>query len=118
MLEANGQKQLNVEVVARQAVGVARVRLIAKMNDETYEETVELPVRPASPRINRGGVVSVSVDAPAKLTVPGDMLAGTDSFQIQVAPWAALRLPEGLDYLEQYPYGCDPWGDVAFGTCF
>src|SRR5206468_666203 len=61
---------------------------------------------PASPTIATGGYAIATPDTPASIAMPTNLLAGTSSFQIRVTPFPSLQLPQGLDYLERYPYGC------------
>jgi uncharacterized protein YfaS (alpha-2-macroglobulin family) len=103
---ANGQTNQTLNVVADNSAGVAHVRVVATMGSESFEETVEIPIRPASPTITTGGYAVATPDKPLPITLPKEMLAGTTSYEIRVTPWPALELPEGLDYLERYPYGC------------
>jgi uncharacterized protein YfaS (alpha-2-macroglobulin family) len=105
-LAPNGQITQFVEVTASKDSGVSHVALIANMGDESYEEDVEIPVRPASPEIQLGGYAVATPDKAAELSLPGGMLKGTDHFELKVTPWPSLQLPQGLDYLERYPYGC------------
>lgn len=101
-----GQGVTSVDVIALQRTGVARVRLVATLGGEQFEEVVELPVRAASPTISRGGYATASPDAPAKLDIPSGLIDGTGTLRVNVTPWPDLQLPQGLDYLDRYPYGC------------
>ena len=103
---ANGQATTWFEIHAADRAGVARVRLTASMNSENYVESVELPVRPASPMIADGGYALATVAKPALVSLPAGMLPGTERFELRVSARPQLGLPEGLDYLNRYPYGC------------
>lgn len=105
-LSPNGQATELVEVTAAQDIGVSHVELIATAGDAFYDEDAEIPVRPASPAIQLGGYAVATPDKPAEITIPGGMLKGTQKFELKVTPWPSLDLPQGLDYLDQYPYGC------------
>ena len=105
-VKAAGQETARIEFAAAQATGIARVRLTAAMNGEHYREEIALPIRPSSPTITLGGYAAVSPEMPLKLDLPQPMLIGTERLEIRVTPWPTLQLPEGLDYLERYPYGC------------
>jgi uncharacterized protein YfaS (alpha-2-macroglobulin family) len=85
---------------------VSHAALVAKAGDESYEEDVEIPVRPASSEIQLGGYAVATPDKPAEISWPGGMLKGTEHLELKVTPWPSLQLPQGLDYLERYPYGC------------
>jgi uncharacterized protein YfaS (alpha-2-macroglobulin family) len=114
-LRAGGQQTIQLHLSAAQRVGVAQVRLAAAMNGESYGETIELPVRPANPTITGGGYATATTAEPLKLPIPGGLLPGTQRLTIKVTPWPTLELPEGLDYLERYPYGC---AEQTVSTCF
>ncbi len=106
MLSGNGQTQIDLPVCAGEAAGVAMVRLTASMNDETFEENIELPVRPPSPTLQFGGYAAASTTQPTVLNNLVPLLPGTEAMNVRVTPWPTLRLPQGLDYLDRYPYGC------------
>ena len=105
-LGGNGQRQIDLPVSVGQAAGVAAVRLTASMNGETFEENVELPVRPPSPALQFGGYIAASTTQPAILNNTQPLLPGTEAMNVRITPWPTLRLPQGLDYLDRYPYGC------------
>ena len=105
-LAANGQGTEWIEVTATKDCGVSHVSLAASAGDESYNESVELPVRPASPEIQFGGYAVATPGKPAEIILPGGMLKGTERFELKATPWPSLELPRGLDYLDRYPYGC------------
>ena len=89
-----------------QAAGAADVRVTASMNGESFEENVELPVRPASPALQFGAYAAASTTQPTILSNLQPLLPGTEAINVRITPWPTLRLPQGLDYLDRYPYGC------------
>ncbi len=105
-VRAGGQATASVDVTVADRIGVARARLIADLDGEHYEETLELPVRPASPSILLGGYASAAPDKPCKVSMPGGMVEGTARYTVRISPWPVLELPQGLEYLDHYPYGC------------
>lgn len=105
-LKGNGQSTRTIGVNVAAQSGVSRVQLTAKLGDETYVEDVEIPVRPASPEVTVGGYAVATPDKAVAVSLPGGMLEGTGRAQIRVTPLPSLRLPEGLDSLDRYPYGC------------
>lgn len=105
-LPANGQTTESVEVTAGRDAGVSHATLIASAGGESYEEDVEIPVRPASAEIRSGGYAVATPGKACEISLPGGMLKGTEHFHVRVTPWPSLELPQGLDYLERYPYGC------------
>ena len=105
-LAPGGQGQVELNVTVGQGVGVARVHLTTSMNGEQYQELVELPVRPAAPMTQFGGIARGTTNGPTVLTGLVPMMPGTGSLHVDVSPWPTLNLPKGLDYLDRYPYGC------------
>ena len=105
-LGPNGQSTQFIEVTVANHCGVSHVMLSAEMGDETYEEDVELPVRPASPEVTIGGYAVATPKKATEISLPGGMLDGTAHFQLKATPRPSLQLPRALDYLERYPYGC------------
>lgn len=105
-LPPNGQAIESVEVTAAPDSGVSHIVLVASAGGESYEEDVEIPVRPASPEIHMGGYAVATPDKPAEIIIPGGMMKGSERFELNATPWPSLQLPQGLDYLERYPYGC------------
>ena len=105
-LAPRGQRQFDLPVVVANGVGVARVRLTATMNGESYVEEMELPVRPAAPTTEFGGIARGTVGRATELSGLVPMVPGTGSVRVDVSPWPTLNLPKGLAYLDRYPYGC------------
>jgi uncharacterized protein YfaS (alpha-2-macroglobulin family) len=105
-ITGGGQAQVNLDVLAGQAVGVGRVQISVAFGSEFYHEEVELPVRPASPMMQFGGIGAASTTQPSTIGSLTAMMPGTDSLHVNLTPWPTLNLPKGLEYLDEYPYGC------------
>ncbi|HWE98060.1 MAG TPA: MG2 domain-containing protein [Tepidisphaeraceae bacterium] len=105
-LRPGGQAIAAFDVIVQEATGIARVHLLARMGSETYEENVEIPVRPASPAMADGGFLPAKPGTSTFVEIPGGMLAQTVHYELRVSSSPQLQLPEGLDYLDHYPYGC------------
>ena len=105
-LAANGQARIDLPVTVADRVGVARMRLTADLAGEQFTEDVELPVRPAAPTSQFGGVARGSPSGPVSLAGLVPVVPGTNDVRVDVTPWPTLNLHRGLDYLNRYPYGC------------
>jgi hypothetical protein len=115
-IPAAGCGEVSLPIVVLPMAKVAHVHLSASLNHEAWQESMELPIRPASPEISVGGYAMASPAKPATMPIAaGQMLAGTQKLQINVAPLPTLQLPEGLQYLDQYPYGC---AEQTVSGCF
>ncbi|MDB5320668.1 MAG: alpha-2-macroglobulin domain protein, partial [Phycisphaerales bacterium] len=105
-IKAGEQHVFGLPCVAADRVGVARVRLMASAGNESCTETTELPIRPPSPFISSGGFAVVSPGAGEPLDLKNEFLAGTEQTLVTLTPMPSLQLPQAIDYLERYPYGC------------
>jgi uncharacterized protein YfaS (alpha-2-macroglobulin family) len=92
--------------VASNSIGVARIRLTASAGAEACVENTELPIRPASPFITTGGLAVLTPGKSESITLKDDFLPGTEQTSVSVTPLPSLQLPEAIEYLERYPYGC------------
>ena len=90
-LAANGQATRFVEVTAINDSGVSHTALVAQMGSESYQEDVEIPVRPASPTIQLGGYAVATPDKPIEISLPGGMLKGTGQTEIKITPWPSCN---------------------------
>ncbi|HEX3357020.1 MAG TPA: MG2 domain-containing protein, partial [Tepidisphaeraceae bacterium] len=93
-IAANGQSTQTLHLLAGKSAGVAHARVIATLGSETFSETVEIPIRPASPTITTGGFAIATPDSPLPISLPKDMLPGTLSYQLRVTQRPALQLPQ------------------------
>jgi alpha-2-macroglobulin len=105
-LRPNGHSLLHFDVIADDRAGIAHAHLIAHFGGESFEENIELPVRPASPPVALGDYMIAKPDAPALVSLPQGMLPGSGKFELRISPQPQLQIPQGLDYLDRYPYGC------------
>ncbi len=106
IVPAGKQQTYLFHVTASPMVGVARAVVTATMNGESASDEVELPVRPASPMLTYGGVKTALPGEPINLDPGLPLLPGTGQYRLRVASQPELILPQGLDYLNSYPYGC------------
>jgi len=105
-MKNNERIPLEFAVEAGPSVGPAEIRLKASLGDETVEEVVEIPVRPASPLQSVYGTVAVPAGESTKLSFPGRWLKGTGRYELQYSALPSVKLKGGLEYLLRYPYGC------------
>jgi uncharacterized protein YfaS (alpha-2-macroglobulin family) len=105
-IKAGGQHTLMLPCVASERVGVARVRLTASAGAETSVENTELPIRPPSPFVTTGGLAILSPAQGESISLKDEFFAGTEQTTVSLTPLPSLQLPQAIDYLERYPYGC------------
>ena len=105
-IPAGGQATYTLDATANAACGLATASVVATMNGDTAVDAVEFPVRPPSAAVTLSDTQTAEPGRPVSFDAGPSMLDGTDVEQILVSPQPQLVLPEGLDYLNRYPYGC------------
>jgi uncharacterized protein YfaS (alpha-2-macroglobulin family) len=103
---AGGSARAAFTLRASEKAGKASARLDARLGDEAYFETVELPVRPAAPRVERTRSGSVTAEKPLELSASSGFLAGTSRWRLVVSSFPDIELAGSLKYLLDYPHGC------------
>ncbi|MFO7535902.1 MAG: alpha-2-macroglobulin [Kiritimatiellia bacterium] len=86
--------------------GVGRVRLVMRANGERWEERIELPVRPAWPRVFLSGDGVVYPARSAALGLPDNWFPNTGTGRLVCSGQPGLEGLGALDFLDDYPYGC------------
>ncbi len=86
--------------------GVARVTVAASWDGDLAEETISLPIRPASPRISLSGGGSVPAGSVGSLELPRSWFPGTVRSRLVLSGAPGVDLAGVLRYLDTYPYGC------------
>ena len=108
-LNPNAEKRIVFRIKTKQFLGSSSVEIIAtgeKGITETFTETTELPVRPASPLQKRTGAGEVAGGATQPLKLPTDFLPASLRSQLVVSRSPMTAFAKDLRYLLQYPYGC------------
>jgi uncharacterized protein YfaS (alpha-2-macroglobulin family) len=112
ILKPNTEKRISFKVYARQSIGNGVVKITIyktgqdKSERETYTETIELPIRPASPLQKRTGAGVVAGGATQQLNLTSDFLPSSMGSQLVVSRSPMTEFAKDLRYLLQYPYGC------------
>lgn len=104
-IPAGGSAQFSLAVEATGA-GLGRARLSARLGEETAQEELELPVRPAAAASATGGELRVAPGRPLRLELPQDLLPGTAGYRLRLGARPRLAIDRGIDRLLAYPYGC------------
>ncbi|MFD2784156.1 alpha-2-macroglobulin family protein [Hymenobacter rubripertinctus] len=105
-LPVNSEKRILFRVVAPAGIGNGTVRTLVKAGTETFTETIEIPVRPASPLQKRTGSGVVAGGANQALNLKTDFLPSSLRSQLVVSRSPMTEFAKDLRYLLQYPYGC------------
>lgn len=108
MLPPNSERRVNFHVNALTSIGNGSVKIIvtSPVSKETFTETIELPIRPASPLQKRTGAGVVAGGATQQLNLTSDFLPSSMRSQLVVSRSPMTEFAKDLRYLLQYPYGC------------
>ncbi|MCX7624633.1 MAG: MG2 domain-containing protein [Candidatus Sumerlaeaceae bacterium] len=105
-IDPRGQRTAFITLKAKETVGVARLRVTAAAGDFRHEESLELPVRPATVPKRVAGRGFVQPGSQLRLELPHDFMAGTTTGVLTVGHSRAGELVTALQYNITYPYGC------------
>ncbi len=87
-------------------IGVARVTVRVEAGGERFEETTELPVRPASGRVLRTVLGRVAAGERKKVELPAAYAPQTLNWRLSLSGRQEVQLVGALQELLDYPYGC------------
>jgi len=108
-LKPNNEQRVTLHFKAASAIGNGIVKITVrgvKGITETFTETIELPIRPASPLQKRTGAGVVAGGAAQQLNLRTDFLPSSLRSQLVVSRSPMTEFAKDLRYLLQYPYGC------------
>ncbi|QIL77142.1 alpha-2-macroglobulin family protein [Hymenobacter sp. HDW8] len=105
-LQPGTEKRVVFRVFATSQLGNAPVKVYFEAGNETFIETIELPVRPASPLQKRTGSGVVAGGQIQNLNLKTDFLPASMRSQLVVSRSPMTEFAKDLRYLLQYPYGC------------
>ncbi|WP_022824124.1 alpha-2-macroglobulin family protein [Hymenobacter norwichensis] len=106
-LKPNSEGRAVFHIVAN-GIGASSVTVSVKSSNskEVFTETIELPIRPASPLQKRTGAGVVAGGATQQLKLTSDFLPSSMRSQLVVSRSPMTEFAKDLRYLLQYPYGC------------
>ncbi|HVR76276.1 MAG TPA: MG2 domain-containing protein [Planctomycetota bacterium] len=96
---SGGSGRVDFTLRALERVGKASARLEASLGPETWSETIELPVRPAAPRLVRRESGEVTAGMPLEVARRGEYLAGTSRSTLVLSALPTLELVGPLGWL-------------------
>lgn len=91
---------------AAAGIGVARVTVRVEVDGAAFEETTELPVRPASGRVLRTVLGSVASGENRRVELPGAYAPQTLDWRLSLSGRQEVQLVGALQELLDYPYWC------------
>ena len=94
------------QLQAQPGMGEVALTVSARGAGESVKTRVELPLRPAAPRVIRTGSGVLTEAEPVSLKLPSDWIAGTEEYRLTTSAFPAVQFTGSLQYLLRYPYGC------------
>jgi uncharacterized protein YfaS (alpha-2-macroglobulin family) len=94
---------------AGKRVGLARVRMTAKLGDETdaFEDVIPVELLVSAETVAAHGEAGDgNAVATETLTIPASVVPGLGGLHVELSSTAMVGLGEGARYLVEYPYGC------------
>ncbi|MCD6018648.1 MAG: hypothetical protein K0S53_1769 [Bacteroidetes bacterium] len=101
-----GDKVVNFKLKIKDALGVSRIKVVAKGAGETASETIEIAVRANNPSITDADEYVLTASKNLSVNYAPIGMNGTNKAFIELSTLPAINLSQRLEYLVQYPHGC------------
>ena len=105
-LAGHSRRTLTVPIEAAGEIGAARVTIRVKGGAEEFADTIEIPVRPASPWRTADTSTVIAPGQTADFQSPTGILESSASQLFEILPRPACDIRSAFGYLTSYPYGC------------
>jgi alpha-2-macroglobulin len=106
LFRKEGEKEVFFDAEALNEAGVARITVTASSGTLKAEKTIELDVRPSSPRIYETQKFEIKPGEKIDIEVPDKGIAGTNRAKINISKRPNLNINHRIGWLIRYPYGC------------
>ncbi len=104
--EKSDEALFNVRLTAGPGAGMSYLSMTAEYDGETIVQELDLPVRPANPRIALSGSGVAKGGESAAIPIPRSWFPGTEEGRLVLSDFPALDLLGAASFLVTYPYGC------------
>lgn len=101
-----GEQMTYFQVTAPNAIGVAKVRIVAQSGAEKTAYDVEMDVRNPNPYVTNVVAATLQPKQTWSTAYSAIGMAGTNSGTVEVSSIPPINLNKRLSYLIQYPHGC------------
>ncbi len=105
-LEPGGSQVVRLPLIAGRTSGKALCAIEVTGGVDTYRETIELAVRPASGLQVSAAFHKLAAGEVLPLAAPAGWISESTALTLGFSAQPALRLGRALDYVMHYPYGC------------
>lgn len=105
-LAAGGETLFSVPFRAGPEAGRTDLKVATKWEGGTFSQELDLPSRPAFPRVSLSGSGVVRDGEPVTVSIPREWFQGTEEGRLMLSDLPSLDLAGAASFLLQYPYGC------------
>ncbi len=105
-VSANNEAQLLFKAKVLNALGDAKVVVTTNIGSESFTNTTELKVRPASPLQKRSGSGMVKANEDKVIELEHDFLESSLNGKVLLTNSPIAQFGDKLSYLLNYPHGC------------
>jgi len=103
---AVGDKVVNFKLKIKDALGVSKIKIVAKGAGEIASETIDIAVRGNNPVITEVDEYVLSANKNASVNYLPIGIGGTNKAFVELSTLPSINLSQRLEYLVQYPHGC------------
>ncbi|MBC7694894.1 MAG: hypothetical protein H7141_05535 [Burkholderiales bacterium] len=103
---AIGDKVINFKLKIKDALGVSKIKIIAKGAGETASETIEIAIRANNPSVTDADEYVLTSSKNLSVNYSPIGISGTNKAFIELSTLPCINLSQRLEYLVQYPHGC------------
>lgn len=101
-----GEKMIYADIKVKDAVGIAKVKIIARSGNEKAEYDVELGIRNPNPYITLVSGTELQARKSYTSTIAPIGAGGSNSATVEISSVPPMNLTKRLNYLIQYLHGC------------
>ena len=102
----SGDKNISFEIDVEEAIGPAKVILVAKSKTKTIQTITDIEVKASNPRIYHFSDKILKQNQPVSFTPNLSGIRGTNQKKVSISRLPKFSISHRLDYLIKYPYGC------------
>ena len=104
-LKPNSEQTLQLSF-AGTGTGAAIATFTARWGKERVETVIDIPIRPASPKITESHSEIIEPGKKKEIKIPGDWIKGTMNGTITLSAMASANMLDIARFLTTYPHGC------------
>ncbi|MBI3518239.1 MAG: hypothetical protein HY062_02630 [Bacteroidetes bacterium] len=101
-----GDKVVTFKLKIKDALGVSKIKIVAKGAGETAAETIEIAVRANNPSMTDAEEFVLTSNKSLNTTYSPLGINGTNKAYLELSTLPAINLSQRLNYLVEYPHGC------------